>query len=183
LKPEILHEIFKFFEIKNQTLNNEHEKECVLIMDEIAIIPSNLFDVSSNKNIGQVTLPHHEETATSVLVFMLGGISTGWKQTVAYFFTGNRDNRNVYHDIVVDIISKSECIGLNVIALISDMEPSNQSLWRKWNITAGRHCKLSNFLPHPLDDNRKLFVIPDVPHLFKNMLIINKEIFISNKIQ
>jgi len=63
---------------------------------------------------------------------------------------------------------------------------SNQSLWRKWNLTAGRLCKLSNFLPHPLDDNRKLFVILAVPHLFKNiknMLIINKEIFIGNKIQ
>jgi len=169
-----------------QTFKNDHEKECVLIMDEMAITPSNLFDVSSNKNIGKVTLPHHEGTVTSVLVFMLGGISTRWKQTVAYFFTGKSINGNVYHDIVVDIISKTESIGLNVVALISDMGPGNQSLWRKWNITAGRHCKLSNFLPHPLDDNRKLFVIPDVPHLFKNiknMLVINKEIFISNKIQ
>ncbi|CAI6353805.1 unnamed protein product [Macrosiphum euphorbiae] len=103
------------------------------------------------------------------LVLMLGGISTRWKKTVAYFFTGKSVNGNVYHDIVVDIISKTESIGLNVVALISDMGPSNQSLWRKWNITAGRHCKLSNFLPLPLDDNRKLFVIPDVPHLFKNI--------------
>jgi len=82
--------------------------------------------------------------------------------------------------------SKTESTGLNVVALVSDMGPSKQNLWRKWNITAGRHCKLSNFLPHSLDDNRKLFVIPDVHHLFKNiknMLIINKEIFISNKIQ
>jgi len=185
-EPGILHEVFKFLEIKIQTFKNDHEKECVLIMDEMAITPSNLFDVSSNKNIGKVTLPHHEGTGTSVLVFMLGGISTRWKQTVAYFFTGKSVNGNIYHDIVVDIISKTESIGLNVVALISDMGPSNQSLWRKWNTTAGRHCKLSNFLPHPLDDNSKLFVIPDVPHLFKNiknMLVINKEIFISNKIQ
>lgn len=184
-EPGILDEVFKFLEVKIQTFKSDHEKDCVLIMDEMAITPANLFDVSSNKNIGKINLPNHEGTGTSVLVFMLGGISTRWKQTVAYFFTGKSVNGDVYHDIVIDIISKTESLGLNVIALISDMGSSNRGLWKKWNITAGRHCKVSNFLSHPLDANRKLFVIPDVPHIFKNiknMLMSNKLLFISNKI-
>lgn len=117
---------------------------------------------------------------------MLGGISTRWKQTVAYYFNGKSINGNVYHDIVVDLISKCESIGLNVVALISDMGLSNQSLWRKWNITAGRHCKVSNYIHRPLDNTRKLFIVPDVPHIFKNiknMLMTNKVLFISDKIQ
>lgn len=104
---------------------------------------------------------------------------------MAYYFNGKSINGNVYHDIVVDLISKCESIGLNVVALISDMGLSNQSLWRKWNITARRHCKVSNYIHHPLDNTRKLFIVPDVPHIFKNiknMLMTNKVLFISDKI-
>jgi len=182
----ILNEVFKFLEIKVQTFKDTHEKECVLIMDEMAIIPSNVFDVSLNKNVGNITLPNHEGTATNVLVFMLGGISTRWKQTVAYYFTGPSVNGTVYSNIITDLIIKCESIGLKVMAITSDMGSSNQRLWKYWNITAKKCCKVSNFLPHPLDDNRKLFVIADVPHLFKNiknMLMTNKVLFISNELQ
>lgn len=182
----ILYEVFKFLEIKIETFKDEHEKDCVLIMDEMSITPSNLFDVSLNKNIGKVSLPEHEGTATSVLVFMLDGISTRRKQIVAYYFTGKSINGNAYHDIVIDLISKSEFIGLNVVALISDMGPSNQSLWKKWNITAGRQCKVSNYIPHPISCTRKLFNVPDVPHIFKNiknMFMTNKILFINDNMQ
>jgi len=57
-------------------------------MNKTAITPSNIFDVPLNKNVGNIILPNHEGTVTNVLVFMLGGISTRWKQTVAYYFTG-----------------------------------------------------------------------------------------------
>jgi len=67
----ILHEVFKFLQIKIETFKDEHEKDCVLIMDEMSITPANLFDVSTNQNIGKVTLPNHEGTATNVLVLCL----------------------------------------------------------------------------------------------------------------
>lgn len=88
----ILHEVFKFLNLKIVSFKNIHEKYCVLIMDEISITPSNLFDVSLNKNLGNITLPNHAGIATNVLVFMLGGISTRWKQSVAYYFTGHSIN-------------------------------------------------------------------------------------------
>lgn len=102
----ILDEVFKFLEIKIQTFKDVHEKECVLIMDEMAITPSNVFDVSLNKNLGNITLPNHEGTATSALVFMLGGISTRWKQTVGYYFTGPSVNGTVYSEIIKKLITK-----------------------------------------------------------------------------
>ncbi|CAI6376092.1 unnamed protein product, partial [Macrosiphum euphorbiae] len=88
--------------------------------------------------------------------------------------------------IITDIITKSESIGLKVMAITSDMGSSNQRLWKHWNITAGKYCKVTNSIPHPIDSNRKLFVIADVPHLFKNiknMLMTNKVLFISKEIQ
>lgn len=83
----------------------------------------------------------------------------------------------------MEIILKSESIGLKVMAISSDMGPSNQ---KHWNVTVGKHQELSNFICHPIDNNRKLYIIPDVPHLFKNiknMLMTNKIIFISKEIQ
>lgn len=100
---------------------------------------------------------------------MLEGISIRWKQTVAYYFTGPSVNGTVYSNIITDLIIKCESIGLKVMAITSDMGASNQRLWKHWNISAKKCCKVSNFIPHPLDDNRKLFVVADVPHLFKNI--------------
>jgi len=87
---------------------------------------------------------------------------------------------------VTNIISISELIGLIIIALVSDMGSSNQKLWKNWNITAGRYGEISKFLAHPLDFTRKIYIIPDVPHLFKNiknMLMTNKILYISDKIK
>jgi len=47
------------------------------------------YDVASKSFIGNVTLPEHEGIANHGLVFMLGGISSRWKQTVAYYFTSD----------------------------------------------------------------------------------------------
>lgn len=57
-------------------------------MDEMAITLSNVFDVSLNKNLGNITLPNHEGTAINALVFMLGGISTRWKKQLAIILLG-----------------------------------------------------------------------------------------------
>lgn len=131
----ILDEVFKFLEIKIETFKDIHEKECVLIMDEMAITPSNVFNVSLNKNVGNITLPNHEGIATYVFVFIFG---TWWKQTVAYYFTGLSVNGVVYNDIITNLITKCESIGLKIMAVTSDMGASNQRLWKHWNITSGK---------------------------------------------
>lgn len=182
----ILTEVLEFLKIKVSLFKSEHEWDCVLIMDEMAITPSLNFDTSLNKYFGKVTLPGHEGEATHVLVFMLGGISSRWKQTIAYYFTGNSVNGSIYHNIVVNIIQQVEALGLKIISLTSDMGSSNQALWKVWGISAGRYSQINNSIEHPLDNNRSIYVIADSPHLFKNiknMLITNKIITISSDIQ
>jgi len=108
----ILDEVYDFLKIKVESFKCEYERECVLIMDEMAITPASLYDTSLNKYIGNITLPDHEGVATNVMVFMLGGITSKWKQTVGYYFTGKSVNGIVYDGIIKDIIAKSEEIGL-----------------------------------------------------------------------
>jgi len=66
------------------------ELECVLAVDEMGITPEERIDPSTQQPIGRVTLNTHGGIANKALVFILGGISTRWKQTVAYFFTKSK---------------------------------------------------------------------------------------------
>ncbi len=47
-------------------------------------------DLSSNTYIGNVIFPNLEGKANQALVFIIGGISSRWKQTIAYFFTNGK---------------------------------------------------------------------------------------------
>ena len=109
-------EVFAYLSIKVNSMCDE-ERECVLSVDEMSIKAAVEFDNRSGHFIGDVTLPEHSGVATHALVFMLGGISTRWKQIVAYFFTGNSTDGRVLCGIVNEIILSCDKIGLNVLSL------------------------------------------------------------------
>ena len=67
---------------------NKFERMCSVTLDEMAIERRIEYDSSSGKICGKVDLPEHSGEATHALVFMCSGITTRWKQTVAYYFTG-----------------------------------------------------------------------------------------------
>jgi hypothetical protein len=93
---------------------------------------------SSGQVIGYVTLPGHSGSATHALVFMLGRITSRWKQTVAYYYTGNSTDGTKLKAIVLEILEKATNIGLHVIAVTSDMESANRALWRTFNLLTDR---------------------------------------------
>jgi hypothetical protein len=180
----ILTEVFEFLYIKVQSFN-DHEKDCMLVMDECVITEGNQYDSALNKYFGEVTLPEHVALANHVLVFMLGGVNTRWKQVVAYYFTGNSVNGQIFADIIKEIFENSKRIGLNILSVTSDMGGSNQALWRRWGVHAGRHSVTNFKIPHPLTPEQSVFVFSDVPHLFKNikaMLMNNKDILLPEDI-
>ena len=63
--------------------------------------------------IGDVTLPKHSGAA---------------KQTVAYFFSGNSTDGPVLCYVVMEIIVLCSGIGLNVLAVTSDMGSANTAM-------------------------------------------------------
>lgn len=71
-------------------LLEESERHAVLMMDEIQLTKGLDFDPFTGMLIGRPTVPlsngkmPEDALATHGLVFMLGGLSTRWKQTVAY---------------------------------------------------------------------------------------------------
>ncbi|XP_067122001.1 uncharacterized protein [Centruroides vittatus] len=107
---------------------NSHEKFCCLSLDEMAIAQGVQYDQQGERFLCDVTLPEHEGYASQALVFVLGGITSRWKQTVAYFFSGNSCKGVVLHDILtlfMNIIYQRMlwiCIVINLANYQSDCD-------------------------------------------------------------
>ena len=99
----ILHQVFHYLKLKISTMAVP-EKMCSLTLDEMSIKSRVEFDKSNGRFCGNVSLPLHTGITTHALVFMLGGVATRWKQTVAYYFTGDSTNGRVIKDIITEII-------------------------------------------------------------------------------
>jgi hypothetical protein len=163
----ILNEVFHYLAIKTSSMKAE-ERECCLTLDEMSIAAGVDFDIRSGSFIGDVTLPGHSGAATHGLVFMLGGIATRWKQTVAYYYISNATDGSVLADIVVQIITRCHDIGLNVAAVTSDMGSSNRAMWKKLGVVSSKDT-LVNCFTHPCVAGNSVYVLADVPHLVKNL--------------
>lgn len=100
---------------------------------------------------------------------MLAGITTRWKQIVAYYFTGNSVKGETLKPVVLDIISRANGIGLHVSTITSDMGSANRALLNSFGIVCSRHCKVVNKIPHPSGKDESLFFMHDVPHIVKNL--------------
>lgn len=61
---------------------------CSLTLDETSIKSRREYDVSTGKVLGSVNLPGHHGMATKALVVMICGVTTRWKQIVAWWLTG-----------------------------------------------------------------------------------------------
>lgn len=94
-------------------------------------------------------------------------------------FLGNSVNGKSFQPIVNQIITEAEKIGLKVNSITSDMGSSNKAMWTAYGINCqpGSEHTYNNCTPHPIDRERKLFFMPDVPHLFKNI----KQSLLNNK--
>ncbi|XP_067216772.1 uncharacterized protein [Linepithema humile] len=111
-------EIFEFLRIKVSQFKNDIDKDCCIVLDEISISPGKWFDTSTNTYVG---------------------VAQRWKQTVAYFYSGNSTNGSIYKSIILNIIEEANKIGLRVQSIVSDMSAPNQAMWKSFNINVSRY--------------------------------------------
>lgn len=99
----------------------------------MSIKPGLQYDNSIMSVVGRPTmklsggLDSSVKLATHCLVFMLCGISTKWKQSVAYELTGNSIDLEEMYNKIISIVQKAHHIGLVIKVIISDMGPQNRS--------------------------------------------------------
>ena len=90
---------------------------------------------------------------------MIRGLFHFWKQPIFYKF-----DKPLTSDIIKEIIGELYDIGYCVVGLTTDLGPTNIALRKSLNIqTSSESCSF----PHPRDNNLKVFLFCDVPHLLK----------------
>ena len=166
----------------------EKDKLCCLSLDEIEVTAAVEYDPSCKRILVDTTLPGSTGRANHGLVFMLGGkeksecrkalqslvlaskmlkfLSTGicerWKQVVAYHLTGRSIDGSELYRVVVDIIKQASAIGFKVVAVTSDIGPSNRAMWRKAGIESKRDSLVSCIGNPHLTTNDKVHFLADV---------------------
>uniref|UniRef100_A0A224YVC6 p-32 hm n=1 Tax=Rhipicephalus zambeziensis TaxID=60191 RepID=A0A224YVC6_9ACAR len=100
---------------------------------------------------------------------MLAGLTSRWKQAVAYHFTGSSFDAQKVKDCLFEVIQCAESAGVTVDAVVTDMGPGNMAIWRLCNIQATKCGKPKVSCPHPCGHKRQLYFIADAPHLLKNL--------------
>lgn len=172
--PGVLNEVLQPLALKVATMSTVERHACLMI-DEMSITPGLDYDNSSKTVIGIPTLKPSSASmtalplATHALVFMLGGISSRWKQTVAYHFTAASFDAEEVKTVCFQIIEDVEKIGIIVDTILSDMGGNNQALWRACGIVCGKFSRLRNSCDHPCGGGRQLFFMADTPHILKNI--------------
>lgn len=163
LEPGVLGEVFEMLRLKAGVLT-EMERDCVLSLDEMAITPGVELHMGTGRLFGNITLPAHKGQATHALVFMLAGVTTRWKQVVAYHYSGNSTDGAVYQPIIVSIVEAAASVGLHVLNVTTDMGSPNRAMWKSFGVTYDQP-----WIQHPVVPDQRLHFMPDVPHLVKNL--------------
>lgn len=82
----------------------------------------------------------------------------------------------VLAQLIIKAISILENSGAKIDGIVSDGASTNRKLWVKLGISGSIDC-VKNYIIHPLDDSRKIFMFSDAPHLIKNVRnrLLNKK--------
>ncbi|XP_075724946.1 uncharacterized protein LOC142767345 [Rhipicephalus microplus] len=177
--PGVLHEVIDVMKCKAETMEDV-EKDCVLFLDEMEIVPGFELDRAEDALLGGITLPPKpEEPAVHALVFMLGGLNQRWKQVIAYEFTGRNIDGGLLKNYVLELVQLCSQIYLRVHAITCDMGSANRAMWREFAFSSHRDSSTVCSIPHPCMDGKELFFIADPAHVLKNLRgqLLSSEVF------
>lgn len=150
------------------------DRYCILSYDEMQIKKQIDFDKNEQVFYGTATLGEsskHEDNPENLgdkmFVIVARGVKTNWKQIIASHVTLKDSlDPEILRDFILDTISSVESCGMYVLALVSDSDGRNKSLWTSLGIHASRLGKRCNSF---FFDNHEIFAFPDSCHLLKNL--------------
>ncbi|KAJ8868126.1 hypothetical protein PR048_031935 [Dryococelus australis] len=90
-------------------------------------------------------------------ILMTHGLLGKWNQPIYYYF-----DKPMIEDILKDVIVRVEERGFKVVAIVSDMEGWNRTVWKKLGITTEKVAFVN-----PYDNNRSIFAFTEVRYLIK----------------
>lgn len=147
---------------------SDKDRTCVIMFDEMSLKKRLIYN-SANDNVeGYQDLGEHGRTgdlADKALVLLLQGVHKKFKQPLAHYFVTKTISSEKLSVIVKNAINILTGLGFKIIATVCDQGPTN----------VGALNLLKKFTGQPSDSNffllndTKVFIIYDIPHLFKSI--------------
>ena len=143
------------------------EKLCVLIFDEVSLKKSVTYNVEKDyveglEDFGDLITVEEGNPAGYASVFMARGLTKSWKQPFGYVLSGSTIKSEHLNIMIDEAIKTLKSVGLVVKAFVCDQGPNNMAMIRSRGISVDKP-----YFFHE-NDNNKIFVIYDPPHLIKN---------------
>ncbi|KAL4091679.1 hypothetical protein QTP88_026332 [Uroleucon formosanum] len=155
----------RFFDLlkKRMFCKPHNQRHGVLLFDEILLRKglyvntrdlsySGLEDMGGEADVS-------EKKADHGLVFFCQGLADNFSQPIAVFASSNP----------VKAIALLESSGCFIDGIICDGAATNRKMWTELGISGGKVDEVQNYFIHPTQENRKVYVFSDAPHLFKNI--------------
>lgn len=154
--------VFKIMQLRVEHFDS-NAKNCIVCLDEISLKCNLFYDISKDTIIGfEEGVDYRQANLVgSALVLMVRGISSQWKQPVAYFLYKTSPKSQEVKNILFETIRKLNSTGLNVLGVVSDQGSNFYNLVKTvLNLTPDNPCFSV--------DNKEIVYIFDVPHLLKS---------------
>lgn len=126
--PGILREILNLLKLRAMAYE-EIQKLYVISFDDMSVDSRRCFDNSAEEMLG----PYK-----SVLVAMIRGLCSPWKQPIYYSF-----DTQMTDQLLKTIVTSVEQTGLIVVAVVSDMGSKNAKVWKDLNVNYESPCFLN----------------------------------------
>ncbi|XP_071640307.1 uncharacterized protein [Temnothorax longispinosus] len=188
LQPESNKFIFEHLRQHVARMNDERDKLCVLMWDEMSLEANLQYDQSNDKIIGFEDWEHKRTSllADHVLVFMARGIWTGWKIPLSYNFCKSQTKSPQLLRCIKKIVNELTQAGLTIVATVCDQGGPNMTVIKKLLDDSRSKCIQTG---QEYRGTIELFgqnIVPiyDPPHFLKgirnNLLYKNLEINVTN---
>ncbi|XP_051159622.1 uncharacterized protein LOC127285741 [Leptopilina boulardi] len=164
-----------FFKLLEKSFKGKDpmKRHGILILDEIHLRKSisvsskdltysGLTDFGENNKKGE----NLDAVATHGLVLMFQSLTEKYSQPIAVFASKNSVHGNELAKLVVQSIYYLENCGAKIHGILGDGASTNDKMWKLLNIKSSREDTKCWFT-HPCDENRKVFMFSDAPHLIK----------------
>lgn len=109
-----------------------------------------------------------DDQADHALVFLFQPLMASFTQPIALFTSKETTPGLKLAQLVIQAIIFVEKAGAIVHGVISDGASTNRKFWKEMGVS-GKLSELKWSFNHPTDENRKIFMFSDTPHLMKNV--------------
>ncbi|KAH6933222.1 hypothetical protein HPB50_013594 [Hyalomma asiaticum] len=158
----------------------DREMKGSLVVDEMAIKQVASYEKKADRVHGLVEMAGLEtelgiesELATHLLAFVFVGLSSHYTIPVGYYFTRSTTGEQLHH-LKMRVLQSVEEAGFEVVRLVADNHSSNCKMFSILSNGA-----IQPVVPHPMNENRKLFLTFDHCHILKNL---RNQLLASNRL-